>query len=128
MPRCRDSSSSFYLRRLVGFGARVERGDRACLRDRVLAPVARRALAGDGRSEILELASVWVERLDRDALDRAVGAAQLDRGAPGTPGIVEPEGAARARHLELVARCQIEAAVDCREHVAREAQQPGEAH
>src|ERR1035438_5694548 len=91
MPRGRDSSSSFYLRRFVGFGARVERGDRARLRERVLASVARRALAGDGRSEILELARVRVERLDRDALDRAVGVAQLDRGAPGMPWIRSEE-------------------------------------
>src|SRR5674476_1194516 len=104
MPICRDSSSWFCLRGFVGFGARIER------RDRVLASVARRALAGDGRSEILELARVRVERLDRDGLDRAVGAAQLDRRAAGMPRIIEPEDAARACEFELVARRQIEAA------------------
>src|SRR5664280_116919 len=128
MPRYRDSSSWFYLRRFVGFGARVESGDRARLCNRVLAPVAGRVLTGDRRSEVFELARVRVEGLDHAALHRAVRAAQLDHGAARVPRIVEPEGAARARHLELVARRQVEAAVDRREHIAGEAEQPGEAH
>ena len=92
-----------------------------------LAPEAGGALAGDGRREVLELARVRVRRSTSIRSTRA-GAAQLDHRGARMPRVVEPEDAVGACHFELVASRQIEAAVDRREHVAGEAQQPGEAH
>ncbi len=61
------------------------------------------------------------------ALERAVGAAQLDQRLDAVPGVVEEQRALGADRLELVARRQVEAAVERGQHVAREAQHGGEA-
>ena len=80
-----------------------------------------------GGRHVLELELVRVRAIDLDAIERAVGAAQLDQRLDAVPRVVQEQRALGADRLELVARRQVEAAVERGQHVAREAQHAGEA-
>src|SRR5690348_3134946 len=103
----------------------VERLERPRLAERVLAAEQELRLAANGIAHVLELEAIRVLRLELDALDGAV-AAQLDHGVDAVPGVVEEERSLAADRLQLVPLRQRGAAVERRDDVVREAQQPGE--
>src|SRR5215211_3163220 len=98
------ASRSWGRRELDGaalLGGAVQRGDRAGLRDGVVAAEQRRALAAHRALEVGELERVRVRRPDLDALGGAVGAADLDHRLAAVPRVVEEQRAAVADRLEL---------------------------
>src|SRR5262249_42190907 len=82
--------------------------------------------AADRRAEVLQLQPVRVGRLELDPLDPIVPP-QLDHRHPAMPGIVEEERSFGTDHLQLVPVGKAGPAVELRDHVAGEAQQPRKA-
>src|SRR5258708_11965900 len=97
----------------------MQRFEGARLPDRIGPSEEELALATDRVTEVLELEPVGVDLLDLDPLDPAV-ATELDPRDQAMPRVVDEERSVAADHLELVTLRHRGAAVERRDHAARE--------